>query len=145
MLISTVFSAGHVAIFPSYFTECLLGRGHTILTSRELMWYYACCWDVRGDLKLNSMAQVLTCHSANITWYDVELWSVHVPARLSYFCCRTHFVWREVHVHCSSDINSCFQKLRKFLLKKCANRPLYLTLSHLIIEKSIWQQTHWKG
>jgi len=33
-----------------------LGRGHTILTSRKLMWCYACSWDVWGDLTLNSMA-----------------------------------------------------------------------------------------
>ena len=36
------------------------------------------------------------CHSAYVTWSHVELWSAHVPARLSYFCCRTHFVRREV-------------------------------------------------
>jgi len=37
-----------------------LGRGHTILTSRELMWCYACSWDVRDDLTLNPMAQIHT-------------------------------------------------------------------------------------
>ena len=37
-----------------------LGQGHTILTSRELMWCYACSWDVRGDWTLNSMAQIAT-------------------------------------------------------------------------------------
>jgi hypothetical protein len=37
-----------------------LGRGHTNLTSREFMWCYACSWDVRGDLTLNSMAQIHT-------------------------------------------------------------------------------------
>ena len=36
------------------------GRGHTILTSRELMWCYACSWDVRCDLPLNSTAQIHT-------------------------------------------------------------------------------------
>jgi hypothetical protein len=36
------------------------------------------------------------CHSAYVTWSRVERWSAHVPARLSYFCCRTHFVRREV-------------------------------------------------
>jgi len=35
--------------------------GHTILTSRELMWCYACSWDVRGDLTLNATAQIHTC------------------------------------------------------------------------------------
>jgi hypothetical protein len=36
------------------------------------------------------------CHSVYVTWSHVELWSADVPARLSYFCCRTHFVRREV-------------------------------------------------
>jgi hypothetical protein len=34
-----------------------LGRGHIILTSCELMWYYARSWDVRGGLTLNSMTR----------------------------------------------------------------------------------------
>ena len=40
------------------FKAGLLGRGHTIFTSRELMWCYACSLDVRGDLKSNSTAQI---------------------------------------------------------------------------------------
>jgi len=32
------------------YPTCVLGLGHTILTSREPMWCYACSWDVRGDL-----------------------------------------------------------------------------------------------
>jgi hypothetical protein len=74
----------------------VLGRGHTILTPRELMWCYASIWDVRGELTLNSMAEIHTCHSAYVTRSHVERWSAHVPARLSYFCCRTHFMRREV-------------------------------------------------
>jgi hypothetical protein len=35
-------------------------------------------------------------HSAYVTWSHVELWSAHVLARLSYFCCRTHFVRRDL-------------------------------------------------
>ena len=35
-----------------------LGRGHTILTSREVMWYYARSWDVKGGLTLNSMTRI---------------------------------------------------------------------------------------
>jgi hypothetical protein len=92
VLISTVFLAGHAAIFPSYFTECLLGQGHNTLTSCELMWYYACCWDVRGDLTLNSMAQVHTCHSANVTWSHVELWSVHCQ-HVSHISVVAHISW----------------------------------------------------
>ena len=37
-----------------------LSRGHTIVTSRDLMWCYVCSWDVRGDLTLNYMAQIHT-------------------------------------------------------------------------------------
>jgi hypothetical protein len=40
------------------FSLCCLGRGHTILTSRELMWYYARSWDVRGGLTLNSVTRI---------------------------------------------------------------------------------------
>jgi len=69
------------------------------------------------------------CHSAYVTWSRVELWSVHVPARLSNFCCRTHFVRRDARVERSSDVTSCFQKWRKCLLKKCANGPFYDTKS----------------
>jgi hypothetical protein len=29
-----------------FWLTCLLGRGHTILTSRELMWCYECSWDI---------------------------------------------------------------------------------------------------
>ena len=36
-------------------------------------------------------------HSACVTWSHVELWSAHAPARLSHFCCRTHFVRRDEH------------------------------------------------
>jgi len=85
------------------------------------------------------------CHSAYVTWSHVELWLAHMPARLSNFCCRTHFVRRGVRVECSSDVTSCFQKWRKYLLKKCANGPFYVTPSHQIIEISIWEQTHGKG
>jgi hypothetical protein len=43
-----------------HFWVCAWGQGHTILTSCELMWCYACGWDVRGDLTLNSMVQIHT-------------------------------------------------------------------------------------
>jgi len=50
----------------------LLGRGHTILMSCELMWCYVCSWDVRGDLTLNSMVQIHTSvtllTSRDLTW-----------------------------------------------------------------------------
>ena len=41
------------------------------------------------------------CHSAYVTWSHVEVWSAHAPARLSHFCCRTHFVMRDQRVECS--------------------------------------------
>jgi hypothetical protein len=41
------------------------------------------------------------CHSAYVTWTHVELWSAQAPARLSRFCCRTHFVRRDQRVDCS--------------------------------------------
>ena len=46
--------------------------GHTILTWRELMWCYACSWDVRGDLTLNSATPIHTfvtlLTSRDLTW-----------------------------------------------------------------------------
>jgi hypothetical protein len=62
-----------------------------------------------GYLTLNSGSQSHFCHSAYVTWSDVELWSAHVTARLLNFCCRTHFVRREVReltwcYECSWDI-----------------------------------------
>ena len=105
----------------------------------------ACSWDVRGDLTLNSMAQIHTSVTAYVMWSRVELWSAHVPVRLSNFCCLTHFVRRDVRVERSSDVISCFQKWRKCLWKKYANGPFYMTPSHQIIEISIWEPTHGKG
>jgi hypothetical protein len=84
------------------------------------------------------------CHSAYVTWSRVQLWSAHVPARLSNFCCRTHFVRRDVRVERSSDVTSCFQKWRKCSLKKGANGPFDITPSHHIMEISIWEPTHGK-
>jgi hypothetical protein len=75
------------------------------------------------------------CHSPHVTWSHLEIWSAHVTARLSHFCCRTHFVRRELREESSSDVvTSCFQKWRKCLLKKCANGPFYMPHSRQIIE-----------
>ena len=84
-------------------------------------------------------------HSVYVTWSRMELSSAHVPARFSNFCCRTHFVRRDVRVERSSGVTSCFQKWRKCLLKKYANGPFYMTPSHQIIEIIIWEPTHGKG
>jgi hypothetical protein len=105
-----------------------------------------CSWDVRGDLTLNSMTQISHfCHSAYVTWSRVELWSAYVPAGLSNFCCRAHFVRRDVRVERPSDVTSCFQKWKKCLLKKCANGRFCMTPSHQIIEISIREPTHGEG
>jgi hypothetical protein len=90
--------------------------------------------DVRvqlGYLTLNCGAHSHFCHSAYVTWSDVELWPAHVPALLSNFCCRTHFVRRDERVQCSPHIvTSYIQKWRKCVLKKCANGPLYMKPNH---------------
>ena len=115
-----------------------------ILSSRHMSsWCYACSWDVKRRSNIEFYgADSHFCHSAYIMWSRMGIWSAHVPARLSNFCCRTHFVRRDVCVECSSDITSCFQKWRKCVLKKCANGPFYMTPSHQIIEISIWEPTH---
>ena len=63
-----------------------LGRGHTIFTSRELMWCYACSWDVRGDWTLNSMTQIHTyvtpLTSRDLTWRKRSDRSVNLRHRI---------------------------------------------------------------
>jgi hypothetical protein len=106
----------------------------------------ACSLDVRGDFNTEFYgADSHFCDCSYVSWSRVELWSAHVPASLSNFCCRTHFVRRDVRVVRSSDVTSCIQKWRKCLLKKCANGPFYMILSYQIIEISIWEPTHGKG
>ena len=68
--------------------RCNLGRGHTTLTSRELMWCYACSWNVRGDLTLNHITYV---HEMCET---TEIWEA---------C--WHVSWPELHVR-SRDVSS---------------------------------------
>jgi hypothetical protein len=62
------------------------------------------------------------CHSAYVTWSRVELWLAHVPARLSNFCCRSHFVRRDVRVERSSDFTSFFPELEEMLTEKVRQR-----------------------
>jgi len=94
----------------------------------------ACSWDVRSGFSIEIYgADSHFCHSAYVTWSRVGLWSAHVPARLSNFCCRTHLVRRDLRIERSSDVTSCFQKWRKCLLKKCANGPFYMKPSHQIM------------
>jgi hypothetical protein len=72
-------------------------------------------------------------HSAYVTWSRVELWSAHVPARVSNLCCRTHFVRRDVRIERSSVVTSCFQKWWKCLLKKCANETFDMDMSYAMM------------
>ena len=70
------------------------------------------------------------CHSAYVMCSRVELWSSHVPARLSNFWCRTHFVRRDVRVERSSDINQLFPEMEELLIEKVFQRTfLYDTKS----------------
>jgi hypothetical protein len=64
-------------------------------------------------LTLNYGAHTHFCHSAYVTWSDVELWSAHMPARLLNFCWRTHFVRRDVcHVsRLTSDVSGVTEVL----------------------------------
>jgi hypothetical protein len=50
------------------------------------------------------------CHSAYVTWS-------HVPARLSHFCCRTHFVRRDVRVE-NRRCNQLFPEMEEMLIEK---------------------------
>jgi len=78
-----------------------LGRGHTILTSRERMWCYACSWDMKGDLALNSMAlidtSVTVLISRDLTWSSGRLTRQHA----SHIAVVAHFVRRDQRVECS--------------------------------------------
>jgi len=85
---------------------------HTILTSRELMWLYACSWDVRCDLTLNSMRQIhtsvtlltsrdLTCSSGRLTCQHAS----HVS----------------VLAHISWDVTYVSSALQSFLSVVCRN------------------------
>ena len=58
----------------------------TFLTSRELMWFYACSWDVKGYLPLNSMAQIHTSVTL-VTSRDLtcqHAWHISVVAHISW-------------------------------------------------------------
>jgi len=75
-----------------------LGRGHGIFTSRELMWRYACSWDVRGNLTLNSTAQIHTSltllASRDLTWSSGRLTRQHA----SHIFVVAHISWDVTYV-----------------------------------------------
>ena len=83
----------------------ILGQGHTILTSRELMWCYACSWDERGDLTLNSVTQIHTSvtllTSRDLTWSSGRLTRQHA----SHISVVAHISWGVTNV--SSAPNIC--------------------------------------
>jgi hypothetical protein len=58
-----------------------------------------------GYVTLNSGAHSHFCHSAYVTWSDVELWSAHMPACLLNFCWHTYFVRSDV-CHVSRNIHT---------------------------------------
>jgi len=128
-----------------YSLFCDKGGGHTIPTSLELMWCYACSWDVRGDLTLNSTVQIHTSvtllTSRDLAWSSGQLTCQHA----SQISAVAHISWDVTYrVERSSDVTSCFQKWRKSLLKKYANGPFYMTPSHQIIEISM-RAIAWEG
>ena len=124
-----------------------LSREHIILMSHEPMWCYACSWDVRGDLTLNSMAQIHTSvtllTSRNLAWSSSRL---KCQAHLSHFCCRTHFVRRDVRVEHSSDVvTSFFPEMEEILIEKvCQQNFLYATKSLDYIDQHM-RANAWEG
>jgi hypothetical protein len=60
------------------------------------------------------------CHSGYVTWSHVELWSAHAPARLSHFCCRTHFVRRDQRDECSWSLVTQFNQNVCLVKRECA-------------------------
>jgi hypothetical protein len=89
-------------LFPTYFLQ--IPHGLAIKTLKpgthypHVTWAHVMLRAQLGYLTLNSGAHSHFCHSAHVTWSDVELWSAHMPARLLNFCWRTHFVRRDVLV-----------------------------------------------
>ena len=61
----------------------------TILTSHELMWCYACSWDVTDDLPLNSMVQI---HTSVTVLTSRDLTSQHA----SHISVVAHISWGEL-------------------------------------------------
>jgi hypothetical protein len=92
----------HLILCKCNITVCKVWRalrqGHTILTSREFMWCYACSWDVRGDLTLNSMVQIHTSvtllTSCDLMWSSGWLMRQHA----SHISVVTHFLWGVTNV-----------------------------------------------
>jgi hypothetical protein len=85
------------------------------------------------------------CHSAYVTSSRVELWPTHVPARLSNFCCRTHFVRRDVPVELSSDVTSCFSEMGETLIGKVRQRTFLYDTKSLDYRDQHMRANAWEG
>jgi hypothetical protein len=105
-----------------------LGQGHTILTSRELMWCYACISDI---LTLNSGAHSHFCQLClrHVIWRAALVGSrTSTPLKflLSY-------AFRETWRTCRVLFRHCYQllpEMEEMLVENCANGPLY-TQTHI--------------
>jgi hypothetical protein len=87
------------------------------------MWCYACSWVMRGHLTLNSMAQF---HTAVTLLTSRDLTCQHA----SHISVVAHISRDVTYVSRADIVTSCFQKLRKCLLKKVRQRTfLYDTKS----------------
>ena len=73
----------------------MLWRGHTILTSRELMWCYACSLGCERRFNIEFYAtDSHFFHAAYVTWSHVELWSAHT----SHISVVAHISWDVTNV-----------------------------------------------
>jgi hypothetical protein len=122
--------------------SCALNRGHTILTSRELMWYYECIWDI---LTLNSGAdsQFSQLCLRHVIWRGALVGSrASTPLKflLSYTFRETWLTCRVLFRHCYQ----LFLEMGEMLIENCANGPFYMSPSHQIVEINIWEPTHGK-
>jgi hypothetical protein len=107
----------------------------------------ACSWEVRGELTLNSVAQIRTSvtllTSCDLAWSSGRLTCQHA-SQIS--AVSTHFVRCDVRVERSSDVTSCFQKWRKFLLKTVSQRTfLYDTKSPDYRDQHMRRANAWEG
>jgi hypothetical protein len=92
----------------------------SILNSCELMWCYACSWDVIADLTLNSMAQIHTSVTLLVTWSHVELTHQHA----SHISGVAHISWDVTYV------SSALQVLLPVVLRNGRNAYWKIAPTH---------------
>ena len=86
------------------------------------------------------------CHSAYVTWSHVELWSAYVPARLSHFRCRTHFVRRDVC--CRALCRCCYQlfpEIEEMLIEKLCQRTFLYDAKSPDYRDQHMRASEWEG